>query len=192
VCVCVCVHVRVCVFMWVFVCSCVCVYLCVRVCVRVCACLSVCVRVCECVHVCVCICVREGRSIVATETTLLSAVRDRGKNGLKVVCATMCQFHQRFCARVFRTNVVLASFLVTCTVEKAAEMTFVQKIRTFTVNEIDSINPREFILSLSALEFMPFSLFATTSLWWHFIFALKTFRRRYFSFMLQLCLLLEG
>ena len=49
-----------------------------------------------------------------------------------------CQFHQRFCARVFCMNVVSASFLVTCTVEKAAEMTFVRKIRTFTVDEIDT------------------------------------------------------
>jgi hypothetical protein len=35
-------------------------------------------------------------------------------------------------------NVVSAAFLVTCIVEKAAEMTFVRKIRTFTVDEIDS------------------------------------------------------
>jgi len=35
-------------------------------------------------------------------------------------------------------NVVWAAFLVTCTAEKAADMTFVQKIRTFTVDEIDS------------------------------------------------------
>jgi len=39
---------------------------------------------------------------------------------------------------VFRTNVVSAAFLVTCIVEKAAEMTFVRKIHTFTIDEIDS------------------------------------------------------
>ncbi len=54
--------------------------------------------------------------------------------------SSLCQFHQRFCARVFRTNVVSAAFLVTCTVEKAAEMTFVQKICTFTADEIDSLS----------------------------------------------------
>jgi len=52
--------------------------------------------------------------------------------------SSRCQFHQHFCARVFCTNVVLAAFLVTCTVEKDAEMTFVRKICMFTIDEIDS------------------------------------------------------
>ncbi len=48
------------------------------------------------------------------------------------VCMYVCMFV------FFCTNVVSAAFLVTCTVEKAAEMTFVRKIRTFTVDKIDS------------------------------------------------------
>ncbi len=54
------------------------------------------------------------------------------------IIETCSQFHQRFCARVFRTNVISAAFLVTCTVEKAAKMTFVQKILTLNVDEIDT------------------------------------------------------
>ncbi len=55
------------------------------------------------------------------------------------LCTETCsQFHQRFCERVFCTNVISAAFLVTCTVEKAAKMMFVRKICTFNVDEIDT------------------------------------------------------
>jgi hypothetical protein len=41
-------------------------------------------------------------------------------------------------ARIFCMNVILAAyFLVTCTLEKVAKNTFVQKTRAYKVDEID-------------------------------------------------------
>jgi hypothetical protein len=40
-------------------------------------------------------------------------------------------------AHIFRTNVILAAFSSYMYIVKAAETTFVQKIRTFNVDEID-------------------------------------------------------
>jgi hypothetical protein len=41
---------------------------------------------------------------------------------------TRCQFHQHFNIRIFRTNIVSAAFTTYMQLEKAAEMTFIQKI----------------------------------------------------------------
>jgi len=51
--------------------------------------------------------------------------------------AVRCQFHQHFYGQIFCTNIVSAAFSSYTYVEKAAETTFVQKICTFNVDEID-------------------------------------------------------
>ncbi len=40
-----------------------------------------------------------------------------------VTWASRCQFHQHFCVRIFRMNVILAAFSSYMYVEKAAKMT---------------------------------------------------------------------
>jgi hypothetical protein len=56
---------------------------------------------------------------------------------LQHLCAPGLNFINILCARVFRTNVVLADFSSYVYLEKAAETTFVQKMRAFYVDEID-------------------------------------------------------
>ena len=54
-------------------------------------------------------------------------------------CYSVCpnSISSTFDARFFRTNVILAFFLTTYVHKKAAKMTFVQKKRVKTVDEID-------------------------------------------------------
>jgi len=54
------------------------------------------------------------------------------------VLKLVVNFINVFANAFFCTNVISAAFLVTCTVEKAAKMTFVRKICTFNVDEIDT------------------------------------------------------
>jgi len=53
--------------------------------------------------------------------------------------SSRCQFHQHFYVQIFRMNVFSAAFTTYMQQEKAAETAFVRKIRTFNVDEIDTL-----------------------------------------------------
>jgi hypothetical protein len=57
---------------------------------------------------------------------------------IKSSMAVWCQFHQHFHVQIFRTKVVSAAFTTNMQLEKAAKTTFVQKICTENVDEIDT------------------------------------------------------